>query len=113
MCTLGTMDIGLFNEDTILSPTDQQIKSKQSQPNSEEKTRPNTQANVHDQNEQKSSLVGDAVEKPKEKVENSENDVKPKDEVVVPEYSFLMYRIYSKIVGAKVVFAKEINFKVI
>ena len=26
----------------------------------------------------------------------------PKDEVVVPEYSFLMYRIYSKIVGAKV-----------
>ena len=31
----------------------------------------------------------------------------PKDEVIVPEYSFLMYRIYSKIVGAKVVFAKE------
>jgi histidinol-phosphate aminotransferase len=36
----------------------------------------------------------------------------PKDEVVVPKYSFLMYRIYSKIVGAKVVFAKENNFKV-
>ena len=36
----------------------------------------------------------------------------PKDEVVVPEYSFLMYRIYSKIVGAKIIFAKEINFKV-
>ena len=36
----------------------------------------------------------------------------PKDEVILPEYSFLMYRIYSKIVGAKVVFAKEINFKV-
>ena len=36
----------------------------------------------------------------------------PKDEVLVPEYSFLMYRIYSKIVGAKVIFAKEINFKV-
>jgi len=36
----------------------------------------------------------------------------PKDEVVVPQYSFLMYRIYSKIVGAKVIFAKEINFKV-
>jgi len=36
----------------------------------------------------------------------------PKDEVVVPEYSFLMYRIYAKIVGAKVLFAKEINFKV-
>ena len=34
------------------------------------------------------------------------------DEVILPEYSFLMYRIYSKIVGAKVVFAKEINFKV-
>ena len=38
--------------------------------------------------------------------------LKPKDEVVLPEYSFLMYRIYSKIVGARVVFAKEINFKV-
>jgi len=36
----------------------------------------------------------------------------PKDEVVLPEYSFLMYRIYSKIVGAKVVFAKERNFKI-
>ena len=36
----------------------------------------------------------------------------PKDEVIVPEYSFLMYRIYSKIVGAKVVFSKEINFKI-
>ena len=34
------------------------------------------------------------------------------DEVIVPEFSFLMYRIYSKIVGAKVVFAKEENFKV-
>ena len=38
--------------------------------------------------------------------------LKQKDEVVVPQYSFLMYRIYSKIVGAKVVFAKENNFKV-
>ena len=36
----------------------------------------------------------------------------PKDEVIVPEFSFLMYRIYSKIVGAKVVFSKEIEFKV-
>ena len=36
----------------------------------------------------------------------------PKDEVVLPEFSFLMYRIYSKIVGAKVVFAKEKNFKI-
>ncbi len=34
------------------------------------------------------------------------------DEVVVPQYSFLMYRIYSKIVGANVKLAKEINFKV-
>ena len=38
--------------------------------------------------------------------------LKPKDEVVVPQYSFLMYRIYTKIVGAKVVFAKEVKFKV-
>jgi histidinol-phosphate aminotransferase len=37
--------------------------------------------------------------------------LKPKDEVVVPQYSFLMYRIYAKIVGAKVVFAKELKFK--
>ena len=28
------------------------------------------------------------------------------DEVIVPPYSFLMYRIYSKIVGAKVIFSK-------
>ena len=34
------------------------------------------------------------------------------DEVVVPQYSFLMYRIYSKIVGANVKLAKEIDFKV-
>ena len=34
------------------------------------------------------------------------------DQVIVPKYSFLMYRIYSKIVGAKVIFANEINFKV-
>jgi histidinol-phosphate aminotransferase len=38
--------------------------------------------------------------------------LKPKDEVVVPQYSFLMYRIYTKIVGAKVLFAKEVDFKV-
>ena len=38
--------------------------------------------------------------------------LKPSDEVIVPQYSFLMYRIYSKIVGAKVVFAKEKKFKV-
>jgi len=34
------------------------------------------------------------------------------DEVVVPEYSFLMYRIYAKIVGAKVIFSKEKNYKI-
>ena len=34
------------------------------------------------------------------------------DEVIVPEFSFLMYRIYSSISGAKVVFSKEKNFKV-
>ena len=38
--------------------------------------------------------------------------LKPKDEVVVPQYSFLMYRIYANIVNAKVKFAKEINFKI-
>ena len=36
----------------------------------------------------------------------------PKNEVIVPQFSFLMYRIYAKIVGAKVVFAKEKNFKI-
>jgi histidinol-phosphate aminotransferase len=34
------------------------------------------------------------------------------DEVIVPQYSFLMYRIYAQIVGAKVIFSKENNFKV-
>ncbi len=34
------------------------------------------------------------------------------DEVIVPQYSFLMYRIYAKIVGAKVIYSKENNFKV-
>ena len=38
--------------------------------------------------------------------------INPKDEVVVPQFSFLMYRIYAKIVGAKVIFAKEQNFKI-
>ena len=32
--------------------------------------------------------------------------------MVVPQYSFLMYRIYASIVGAKVIFAKEKNYKV-
>ena len=34
------------------------------------------------------------------------------DEVIVPEYSFLMYRIYAKVIGAKVIFAKEKKFKI-
>lgn len=38
--------------------------------------------------------------------------LKRKDEVIVPQYSFLMYRIYSKIVGAKVLYAKENNYKI-
>ena len=38
--------------------------------------------------------------------------LRPKDEVIVPQFSFLMYRIYAKIVGANVVFAKENKFKV-
>ena len=38
--------------------------------------------------------------------------LRPKDEVIVPQFSFLMYRIYSKIAGAKVVYSKEKNFKV-
>ncbi len=35
-----------------------------------------------------------------------------KDEVLLPEYSFLMYRIYAKIVGANVIFAKEKKLKI-
>ena len=38
--------------------------------------------------------------------------LKPKDEVIVPQFSFLMYRIYAKIVGANVIFAKEKKYKV-
>ncbi|MDC0031162.1 histidinol-phosphate transaminase [Candidatus Pelagibacter sp.] len=38
--------------------------------------------------------------------------LKQSDEVIVPQYSFLMYRIYSQIIGAKVIFSKEKNFKV-
>ena len=34
------------------------------------------------------------------------------DEVIVPQYSFLMYRIYAKIVSAKVVYSKEHNFTI-
>jgi len=38
--------------------------------------------------------------------------LKKNDEVIIPEFSFLMYRIYAQIIGAKVVFAKENQFKV-
>ena len=34
------------------------------------------------------------------------------DQVIVPEFSFLMYRIYASISGAKVIFSKEKNFTV-
>tara|TARA_B100001996_G_scaffold307344_1_gene248705 strand:+ start:108 stop:1187 length:1080 start_codon:yes stop_codon:yes gene_type:complete len=38
--------------------------------------------------------------------------LKPKDEVIVPQFSFLMYRIYSKNIGANVIFAKEKKYKI-
>ena len=38
--------------------------------------------------------------------------LKPRDEVIVPQFSFLMYRIYSKNAGANVIFAKEKNYKI-
>ena len=38
--------------------------------------------------------------------------LKKGDEVIVPKYSFIIYRIYSRINGAKVVFSKENNFTV-
>jgi len=34
------------------------------------------------------------------------------DEVIVPKFSFIIYRIYSKKNGAKIVYAKEKNFKI-
>ena len=34
------------------------------------------------------------------------------DEVIVPEFSFIIYRIYSKICGAKIKYAKEKNFRI-
>ena len=39
--------------------------------------------------------------------------LRPQDEVIVPQYSFLMYRIYSQISGAKIVYSKEKKFKVL
>ena len=38
--------------------------------------------------------------------------LKINDEVIVPQFSFLMYRIYAKNVGAKVVYAKENKYKI-
>ena len=38
--------------------------------------------------------------------------LKPKDEAIVPQFSFLMYRIYATIVGANVIYEKEKKFKV-
>ena len=38
--------------------------------------------------------------------------LKKGDEVIVPKYSFIIYRIYSKMSGAKVIYANENNFTV-
>ena len=38
--------------------------------------------------------------------------LKKGDEVIVPKYSFIIYRIYSKMNGAKIIYSKEDNFKV-
>ena len=38
--------------------------------------------------------------------------LKSGDETIVPQYSFLMYRIYSKNAGAKVIYANEKNYKI-
>ncbi len=38
--------------------------------------------------------------------------LKKNDEVIVPKFSFIIYRIYSKINGAKIIYAKENNFKI-
>ena len=38
--------------------------------------------------------------------------LKKGDEVIVPQYSFIIYRIYSKMNGAKVIYSKENNFRV-
>ena len=37
--------------------------------------------------------------------------LKPGDEVIVTEFGFIMHRIYSSLHGAKVVFAKEKDFR--
>ena len=38
--------------------------------------------------------------------------IKKNDQVIVPRYSFIIYRIYSKINGAKIIYAKEKNFTI-
>jgi len=38
--------------------------------------------------------------------------LKKGDEVIVPKYSFIIYRIYSKMNGAKIIYSKENNFTV-
>ena len=38
--------------------------------------------------------------------------LKKNDEVVMSKFSFIVYRIYSKLNGAKVIFSKENNFKI-
>ncbi len=38
--------------------------------------------------------------------------LKKGDEVIVPEYSFIIYRIYSKMCGAKIIYAKENHFTI-
>ena len=38
--------------------------------------------------------------------------LKKGDEVIVPKYSFLIYRLYSQMNGAKILYSKEINFTI-
>ena len=38
--------------------------------------------------------------------------LKKGDEVIVPKFSFIIYRIYSRMNGAKVIYSKEDNFTV-
>tara|TARA_B100000700_G_scaffold51568_1_gene54851 strand:- start:418 stop:1500 length:1083 start_codon:yes stop_codon:yes gene_type:complete len=38
--------------------------------------------------------------------------IKKNDEVIVSKYSFIIYRIYSKLNGAKIIYAKEKNFTI-
>ena len=38
--------------------------------------------------------------------------IKKNDEVIIPKYSFIIYRIYSKTSGAKIIYSKEKNFTI-